>query len=95
MCLTFDEIPPLMSEEESKDKEENLPTAHFNDPVRSKEPVPDCNEYLCIHETPRPATPPNQPPPALHQQPNPQQLNQGVPVTPPTQPDQVENAPRL
>ena len=89
-CLTFEEVPPL-TEEDSKD--ENLPTPDLDDPVWSEELVPDSWAYMCIHEVPRLATSPKQPPP----QPIPatllSQLDQELPVTPPPQPDQVEMLP--
>ena len=44
-----------MLEVDSNDKE-YLPTAEQVDPELSKEPVPASWEYLCIHQTPRPAT---------------------------------------
>ena len=47
--------------EVDSDNEEYLPTAYLDDPVQSKEPVPDNQEYLCIHLTLRPATPPPHP----------------------------------
>ena len=47
--------------EVDSDNEEYLPTADLVDPVWSKEPEPVRQEYLCIHQTPRPATPPQQP----------------------------------
>ena len=59
-CITFEKIP-LPTEEDFED-EEDLPTTDLDDPVWSQEPVSDNQEYLCIHEIPRPATPPNQPP---------------------------------
>ena len=78
--------PP--TEEDSKDKD--LLTAELDDQVWPEDPVPDSQEYLCIHEIPRLATPPSQTPP----QPIPAtpslQLNQELPVTPLLQPHQVE-----
>ena len=73
---------PLPTEVDSEDKEDLL-TVDLDDPVWSKEPVLDSQMYLCIHEIPRPATPPNQPSP----QPIPAtphlQHDQELPVTPP------------
>ena len=58
-----------------------------------KEPVMDSRKYLCIHEIPRLAIPPP------HQQPIPAtpsiQPDQGLPDTPPQQPNQVEVPPQL
>ena len=72
---------------------EDLPTVDIDDPLWSEEPALDSWEYLCIHDIPRPANPPNhsflQPVPAAP----PPQPNQGVPVTPSPQPDQVEMLP--
>ena len=78
-CLIFNETPPPMPEVDSGD-EEYLPTVDLDDPVWSEEPVPDSQEYLCIHQIPRPATPPLQPnqvemPPSKNnQQPDPYNL---------------------
>ena len=47
---------PPMPEVDSDD--EYLPTADPDDLVWSKGPVPDSQEYLCIHLKPRPATTP-------------------------------------
>ena len=44
----FDE-PPLLTPEIDSDDEEYLPTAEQDDPVWSKEPVPNSQKYLCIH----------------------------------------------
>ena len=68
-----------MPEMDSED-EEYLSTVNLDDPVWSGEPVLDSCEHLFIHVIPRPA--------------NPQPI-QGVPVTPPPQPDQVEMPPDL
>ena len=65
----------------------------LNDPVWFEEPVLDSWEYLCTHEIPRSATPPNQPPPQSIPATPSQQPDQGVPVTPSPQPDQVEMPP--
>ena len=56
----FDEIP-LPTQDVDSDDEEYLPTADLDDPVWSEEAVPDSQEYLCIHQKPRAATPPLQP----------------------------------
>ena len=77
--LKFDETHPPMPEVNSDD-EEYLPTADLDDTVWSEEPVPDSWECLCIHEIPRPVTPP------LQLQPN----EMDMPATPSPQPDQVE-----
>ena len=67
--------PPMVDLD--SDDEEYLPAADPHVLVWPEEPVPDNWEYLCIHEIPRPATPPLHP-------------NQGVPATPPQQADQIE-----
>ena len=87
-CLAFKEMP-LATEEDSDDKED-VQTADLDDPVWSKEPVPDSQGYLCIHEIPRPAITPNQPLPQPIPTTPPPQLNQELPVTPSPQPDQVK-----
>ena len=56
--LTFNGMPPPMPDEDSKD-EEYLPAVDLDDLVWSKDTVPDSHEYLCIHEIPRLATPPD------------------------------------
>ena len=56
--LTFDKTPTSMPEEDSEDKE-YLMTVDLDDPVWSKEPVPDSHEYLGVHEIPRLASPPH------------------------------------
>ena len=81
----------LVTEEESK--EEDLLTAGLDDQVWSTSPLLNSQEYLCIHEVPRPATPPNQQSPHPIPATPPPQPNQGVPVTPPLQPDQLEMPP--
>ena len=65
-----------MSEEDSDD-EEYLQTADLDDQVGSEEPVPDSLKCLSIHGIPMLATPYPQ-------------ANQGVPATPPPQPNQIE-----
>ena len=80
--LTFDETPLPALAADSEDKEEDLPMAELDDTMWDEEPVPDRREYLCIHEIPRPATPPPQP-------------NQGLPYTPSQQPNQVEVSPEF
>ena len=57
-CLTFDETPPP---EVDSDDEEYFPTADFDDPVWSEEPVADSQKHLCIDQIPIPATPSPQP----------------------------------
>ena len=47
---------------DSKDKEEDLPTAGLDNSMWDEEPVLDSREYLCSHEIPRQAIP--QPAPA-------------------------------
>ena len=42
------------------DDEEYLPTADLDDAVWSEKPVPNNQEYMCIHQIPRPATQPPQ-----------------------------------
>ena len=69
---------------ESVDKEADLTTEDLNDPVCDEKQVPDSREYLCIHETPRPAMP--QPIPVTP----PSQQDQGILATLPQQSDQVE-----
>ena len=59
-CLMFDKTP-LPTPEIRSDGEEYLPAADLDGPVWSEEPVPDSQEYQCIHLIPRPATPPLQP----------------------------------
>ena len=74
---------PLPTPEVGSDNEEYLPTVDLDDPVWSEEPVPDNWEYLCIHLTPRPATPPPQPN-QVEMPPEPKQ-----PALQPPQPNQV------
>ena len=69
-----------MPEVDSED-EEYLPTADPDNPVWSEKPVPVSKEYLCIHQIPRPATPPLQPNPVE------------MPATPAQQSDQVKMLP--
>ena len=55
-CLNFDETPlPAVN----SDIEEYLPTADLDDPVWSREPVPNSQKHLSIHQIHRPATPPH------------------------------------
>ena len=77
---------------DSKD-EEDLPVAELDDPVWHKELVLNSRDYLCIHEIPRPATPPPQPQPGTAT-PTPQP-DQGLPDTPPHQANQVGVLPEL
>ena len=44
-CLTFDEVPPPVTKVDS-DNEEYLLSAQLDDPMWSKELVPDSQEYL-------------------------------------------------
>ena len=78
--------------EVDSDEEEWLLTVDLDDPVWSKEPVPDSQEDLCIHDIPRPATPSPQPNQRVPSTP-PLQHNQGLPATPAPHPDQIEMPP--
>ena len=57
--LTFQKTLTPMPEVDSND-EEYFQTADLDDLMWSEEPMPDSQEYLCVHEIPRPATPPPQ-----------------------------------
>ena len=72
-------LPALPTD--SEDEEEDLPNPSLHDPVWEKESLPDSMEYCCIHEIPRPATPPPYPQPAPVTPPV--QPHQGVPASPP------------
>ena len=64
--------------------------AQMDNTVWDKKTVPGSRVYLCIHEIPRPATPPphTQPIPVT----SPPHPNQGLPDTPSQYPNQVEVA---
>ena len=57
--ITFDGTPPLKMD--SKKEEDDFPTADFDDPVWSEEPIPNSQQHMCIHQIPKPATPSPQP----------------------------------
>ena len=63
---------------DSKDEEEDLPTTGLEEPMSDGELVLD-SRNICIHEIPRPATPPLQPAPETP----PPQPHHGVPASPP------------
>ena len=58
--LTYDKTS-LPTPEVDPDDLENLLSAELDDPVWSKMPLSDIQEYQCMHQIPRPATPPSQP----------------------------------
>ena len=66
-----------MSEVSSND-EEFLPTADLDDPIWSKEPVPNSREYLCIHQIPRSVAPTPQPD-EVKMPPKPEQMDIDIP----------------
>ena len=66
---------------DSKDEEEDLPTANLNHLVWDEEPVSDSREYFCTLKIPRPTTPLPHPQPAPVTLPP--QPHQGVPASPP------------
>ena len=92
--LTFSETPPSMPEVDSDD-DKYLPTADLDKLVWYEEPVQDSQEYLSIHEIPRPAAPPPQPNQVeMSGTPPPQSNKEEIQETPPTQTEQVEMPPQ-
>ena len=86
---------PLPMPEVDSDDEDYLPPADLDDPVWSDQPVQDSQEYLCIHEILRQATPsPKSNQVDIPATPNLQPNQVEMPTTPPPQSEQVEMSPQ-